>query len=44
MKDVLAGIALGGDVVDGSGVLDSQRPGHEGVITTERKGDTRYKT
>ncbi len=44
MKDVLAGVALGGDMVDGSRVLDSQRPGHEGVITTERKRNTRNKT
>ncbi len=42
--DVLAGVAPGGDVVDGSRVLDSQRPGHEGIITTERKRNTRYKT
>jgi len=29
VKGVLAGIAPGGDVVNGSRILDSQRPGHE---------------
>ncbi|MEE8075882.1 MAG: hypothetical protein V3T60_09700 [Candidatus Binatia bacterium] len=29
IKEVLEGVAPGGDVVNGSRILDSQRPGHE---------------